>query len=239
MIERAATMTDPAATLEQRLHTVPPRILAAINRNRTRAGLRPLGYSPPPPPAAPAFRWDERSPWRPGAIRTTVLLVAHHGLARGTLIGRTHDERIAQRAFGTAEQLNRSPGWFLRSGHDDLPITFAGPRLRAVDSLVGLVVEWTPDLSNRRHIELVDAVERGELFPSVAFTGSVRQSMRLPQLCECVTAGTLQHIGLVPRGAYPGAVARVFRNVPSTPDNKRRQLDAVVQLAMQRANRQG
>jgi hypothetical protein len=120
-----------------------------------------------------------------------------------------------------------------------MPITFAGPRLRAVDSIVGLVVEWLPDLSNRRHIELVDAIERGELFPSVAFARAVRQSMRLPQLCECVTSATLQHIGLVPRGAYPGAVARVFRNVPSTPDNKRRQLDAVVQAAMERANRLG
>jgi hypothetical protein len=167
------------------------------------------------------------------------LLVAHHGLARGTLIGRTHDERIAHKAFGTADSLNRSPGWFLRDGHAGPPLVFAGPRLRAVDSIIGTCIEWAPDLSRKRHVELVAAIERGELFPSVAFSRAVRQSMRLPQLCECVTSGVLLHVGLVPRGAYPGAVARVFRNVPSTPDNKRRQLDVVVQAAMQRANSQG
>jgi hypothetical protein len=238
----------------------PLPIRRAINRNRREAGLLPIPgleervafADPSPPPyrgpcvwVDPAGRLGRLAGVPRGARRleqvapatvTRVLLVADCGTAPPSATGRAAPEKLCRGAFGTAAELNRSPGWSLRDTHEGaLPLAFVGPRLRAIDCPAGLAIEWLPDLSRHDHADAVRAIERGDRPAcSVAFSRAVRKPV-WPH--DVILTAVLQHVALVDRGAYPGAVARVYRDRPAGEEERARQIAEVSAAALRAAAR--
>lgn len=175
----------------------------------------------------------------PVTYQTSVLLAAGYGLARGHGGTGTCGKRIDRDAFGSPDSLNRSPGWSLRDGHHGLPVSFAGPALRAVASgTVPLLVQWIPDLSKSDHRELVRRIESGERGVSASYIVRDRRVMSLPQATDVVLRATLLHVAVLPSGeepAFPSAAAFVFRERPDTADELRAQVAAVEKSVRWRA----
>lgn len=263
MIERAAIDQGQAA-MQHRLHRVPAHIRQAIDRARLRRGLPPLvdardrdrdGFTDPGAcgvwvdPAssiAPKGNPPTRGMWPATALPrlvTRAVIVAHGGDAPAWATELQTAERIMPGAFGSTAELNASPGWSLRVGHDHKAgpaLSHAGAkgcsRLRAIDCRAGwLAVEWIPDMTRRDHLEAVRMIEAGAA-PSVGFMPIRRQQVNGRSL---VTRGTLLHIALVRQGAYPGAKCAVFRDRPAGDAELQRQLDAVLEAAYRAAARGG
>lgn len=251
MIEQATH--DPARSLRDRLHRIPPRIVRAIDAERRRRGLAPLlDHERPdvPEPTGPSVWIDPRSSvapkgppprgglWPATSIPRTVtraLLVCYGGTASRLSTGLAVDERIGWQAFGSADRLNAEKGWLLRLGHDTRrgPIlSFVGSRLRAIDTAAGLVLEWIPDPSRLDHAEAARTIERGEGFASVGFHPVRRQRVNGVSL---VTEARLFHVAIVPKPAYPGAVAMLFRGRPAGEEELRRQIATVTAAAFRAA----
>lgn len=236
------------------MERAPPHVRAAINRARVRSGLRPIAL--PEPPAggdrwATSVCWDPDSPRRPtrgpglvtpssragrGPLIDRVLLVVAHGDAPGRSIGRGLPESIARDAFGPADVLNRERGWGIVSpGHGGPYVAFGGPRLRAIDSEVGLVLAWDLDRTDARHREAAELIEKG--WSCSAFM-RVDQRRKLPGPIEVVTRARLINVALVDRPAYAGAVAMLFRSSwRDDPGQARDQLAAVIREARFRERR--
>lgn len=176
---------------------------------------------------------------RSTTYQTSVLLVVGHGLARGHGTPGTIGKRIDRRAYGSADELNASPGWTLRAGHAGELLAVAGPALRAIPSdVVPLLVRWKLDEGRRDHADLVRRIEAGERGVSANYIVSDRRTMRLPGPTDVVLAARLVHVALLPAGedpAFPAAFATVFRNRPDTPDELRRQVAQVEAAARWRA----
>lgn len=171
-----------------------------------------------------------------GPVVCRVIAVAAYGDASAPSIRRELPERIAANAFGPAEQLNRDGGWDLRNGHEGPRFQVAGPRLRAHDTPVGLVVEWLPDLSLPWCRDAVKAIEDGRNAVSVSMTIFARRLSRLPQLVEMVTEARLDHVALLLEDgktpAYVGARAKVFPAVfRDDPAELRKNIDAAIDRA--------
>ena len=254
MIEQATH--DPARSLRDRLRTIPPRIVAKIDAERRRRGLAPLLEQEPgdraATPTGPAVWIDPRSSiapkgpppcgglWPATSIPRTVtraLLVCYGGTASRLSTGLSVDERIGWQAFGSADRLNAEKGWLLRLGHDTRrgPIlSFVGSRLRAIDTDAGLVLEWIPDPTRPDHDEAARMIERGAGFASVGFHPVRRQRVNGVSL---VMEGRLFHVAIVPKPAYPGAVAMLFRGRPAGAEELRRQLATVTAAAFRAAAR--
>jgi hypothetical protein len=117
-------------------------------------------------------------------------------------------------AFGAAANLG--PGWTLRAGHDGPLLAVAGPRLRAHDTPIGIVVEWHANLALPWAADAVRAIEAGKTGVSVLMRDAERKLARLPRLTEVVTRARLLHVALLVNGerpAHPGARAKVYRMV--------------------------
>lgn len=240
----------------------PHRIRQAIARARRQAGLPPIHgledrvvadprHDPDIGPrvwADPAGQlgWLAGLPphgghrQAPVTYRTSVLLAAGYGLARGHGATGTCGKRIDRRAFGSPDELNASPGWSLkRDGHNGDLVAFAGPALRAVASdEVPLLVRWLPDLNRSDHRELVRRIEAGEKNVSASYIARDRRVMRLPQATDIVLRATLLHVAVLPNGvdpAFPSATAFVFRERPDTADELRAQVAAVEKAVRWRA----
>ncbi|GDX95886.1 hypothetical protein LBMAG47_15500 [Planctomycetia bacterium] len=232
---------------EERLAALPPRTLAAINRNRRRQGLREIatGAAPvaaAPPPARPGVWIDPRSriapkgtpprgglwPFEaPPRTCTRAILIVAGGEAPAWTTGLMRPERLVRGCFGSVDELNRSSGWLLRIGHGHREgplLQLAGPRLRAIETDAGLAVEWLPDLARPDHVEALRLIEAGHGC-SAKFLPTKRIDANGASL---VAKGMLIHVALVPRAAYRGAVARLFRDRPGTDDERNRQIAATV-----------
>lgn len=162
---------------------------------------------------------------------TRVWMLPMAGTARARSTGRSYDERICRGAFGLAADWNATP-WILRDDHGGMPLAAAGPRLRAVDTAMGIAVEW---LADPRRIDHADALRRLEAGHgcSLSFAGAERIISRGVEL---VTRGTMLHVAIVDRPAYSGAIARVFRDRPAGPAERQRQLVETVAAAMRAAD---
>lgn len=164
-----------------------------------------------------------RTPPRPAGRTTTrrrtitrVLLMPTYGDAAARCVSRALPEIVARGAFGSADELNESRNWALRDGHSGPFLQYAGDRLRAIDTPSGLVVEWRPDLTLPWARDAVRAIEDGHNGASVGMVIRGRRSVRIPSTVEMITSATLVDVALLlrgERGAYPGARAKVFRNV--------------------------
>jgi len=171
-----------------------------------------------------------------GPLVCRVLAVAAYGDASARSISRELPEMVARTAFGPAEQLNRERGWDLRNGHEGPRFQVAGPRLRAHDTPVGLVVEWLPDLTLPWCRDAVKAIEEGRNAVSVSMTILTRRLSRLPHLVEMVMEARLDHVALLLEGnqtpAYVGARAKVFPAVfRDDPAELRKNIDAAIDRA--------
>jgi hypothetical protein len=267
VIERAAIDQGQAA-LQNRLHQVPARIRQAIDRARLRRGLPALVdardrdrdrdrtadftdpgacgvWIDPASRIAPKGKPPARGMWPATALPrlvTRAVIIAHGGDAPAWATGEPTAERIMPGAFGTTAELNRSPGWSLRVGHDTKAgpaLSYAGAkgctRLRAIDCRAGwLAVDWIPDMSRPDHLEALRMIEAGAE-PSVAFLPDRRQQANGRSV---VTKGTLLHIALVREGCYPGAKCAVFRDRPDGAAELQRQLDIVLDAAFRAAARE-
>lgn len=177
---------------------------------------------------------------RPTTYSTTVLLVVGHGLARGHGVPGTIGKRIDRNAYGSAAELNASPGWMLRHGHDGEMLAVRGPALRAVESdVVPLIARWTPDLNRAAHRDIVRRIEAGERGVSANYIAHERRTMRLPAPTDVVLRARLVHIAILPAGeepAFPGAFATVYRHRPDTADELARQVAEVEKSARWRSS---
>lgn len=174
----------------------PPRTRSAEDRGRSGNGA--------------AVTWSPTSPHRPGALTTRVWLVAAHGDAMAAAIDLPRSETIAPAAFGKAADLNREGLVRLVGvGHDGFTLSQLGRGLVAHDSEVGLVLRWTPDQESVLHREAVARIEAGAGC-SVYMTHRRSDVVRLPAV-DVVTRAALIHVAIVPRNAYRGAIAKVFR----------------------------
>lgn len=240
----------------------PLHIRQAINRARRQAGLPPILGLEDRIAVADPRRDPDNGPcvWvdpagrlgrlagalsrggriqEPVAYRTSVLLVAGFGLARGHGSPGTVGKRIDRRAFGTADALNASPGWMLKDGHDGAMLSMAGPALRAVASdVLPLVVRWYPDMARADHVALVRRIEAGERAVSARYLTEDRRTMSLPQATDVILRAKLLHVAVLPAGeeaAFPSAFATVHRLRPDTAEELRRQIAAAEKAAAWRA----
>lgn len=209
------------------LRNAPAWAVAKINAARRRCGLPEIDRGDRDD-GGPRVHWDPASPHRPGGAliaRGTgrgprvdrVLLVVAHGDATATAIGKATPETVARCAFGPAHALNQERGWGLTCpGHDAPLIAAGGPaskgRLRAIDSEVGLVLDWLPDMSDRRHVQAVRMIEAGAGC-SVLMRVKSRRTLRLANPITVVTAARLVAVAITEKPAYRGAAALVFRHV--------------------------
>jgi hypothetical protein len=225
-----------------------PPVLAADERLASRERLLANVEAAPVRDATPGVWIDPRSPiaprsgrkhgngyWPASAIVSTITRVwmtPEAGTAPARSTGRARDERIVRGAFGLADELNHSPGWLLRDGHGGPLLAVAGPRLRAVDTAVGLAVEWLPDPSRSDLAAVLRRIEAGAMC-SLHFAKAERLVSRGVDL---VTRGRLLGLAIVASGAYPGAIAKVYRDRPAGPIERQRQIAEVVAAALRAAN---
>jgi hypothetical protein len=254
MIEQAVARSGPAGDYHPAARA-PRYIRERVNQARRACGLPPvlvadeqLAVAAPVRDATPGVWIDPRSPiaprsgrkhgngyWPASAIASTITRVwmtPEAGTAPARSTGRDRDERIVRGAFGLAGDLNRSPGWLLRDGHDGPLLAVAGPRLRAVDTAVGLAIEWLPDPSRGDHAEVLRRIEAGAMC-SLHFAKAERLVSRGVDL---VTRGRLLGLAIVASGAYPGAIAKVYRDRPAGPIERQRQIVEVVSAALRAAD---
>jgi hypothetical protein len=247
MIERAVVRSARAGDYHPAARA-PRHIRERINEARRACGLPPvlaaeerLAVAGPVHDATPGVWVDPASPiaprsgrkhgngyWPASAIASTITRVwmtPEAGTAPARSTGRDRDERIVRGAFGLADDLNRSPGWLLRDGHGGPLLAVAGPRLRAVDTAVGLAIEWLPDPSRSDHAEVLRRIEAGAMMCSLTFTKAERLISRGVDL---VTRGRLLGLAIVKSGAYRGAIAKVYRDRPAGPIERQRQIVEVV-----------
>jgi hypothetical protein len=252
MIEHATVHERGERAIEATLRHAPTWAVASVNRARQRAGLPAITSTIDRDDHGGGGRlgvwWDPDSPHRPRggglAVATRaagtpatidrVLIVAAYGDAA---VGRQYRETIALRAFGPAEQLNREIGWgIVAPCHDGNYIAFGGrPGLRAHDTDVGLVLEWTVDPTRAAHAQAIRMIEAGA-GASVAMKVQERGRLDLPEPIEVVRRARLLHVALTHRPAYAGAVAMIFRDCPWGDFRLlREQLAAVARRARDRA----
>lgn len=166
---------------------------------------------------------------------TRVLMVAAYGDASAWAVRGSIPETIAFNAFGSAAELNCEKGWTLRSGHGGPLLATAGERLRAHDSTAGLVVEWIPDMALAWNRAAVQAIEDGKTACSVGMKIAETRLARLPHPVSMITRARLEHVALLDddyRPAYPGARAKVFRDVfENDRDELRKQIEATIERA--------
>lgn len=233
MIEQASNHRD-AKYAEQSLRNAPANIVAAVNRARKLAGLPAIGMPEARiDDAAPAIGvyWDPASPHRPrspaaarlpappvrasrGALVTRVLMMPAYMDAAALDVGRSLPESISAGAFGPAADLNRG-AWSLRDDHGGPAFDYAGPRLRAIDTPHGLVIEWQPNMRMVWAADAVRAIEEGRNAVSAGMWILERRISHLPHPVEMITRARLDHVALLiggERGCYPGSRARVFRS---------------------------
>ncbi|MFM7137313.1 MAG: hypothetical protein ACKO1M_09640 [Planctomycetota bacterium] len=211
------------------LRNAPAWALARINVARRRCGLPEIEHDGRD--SGPGVYWDPASPRRPrddgqaviargtgrGPRVDRVLLVVAHGDAAPAAIGKTTPETIARDAFGPAAALDRERGWGLTCpDHDGPLIALGGPaakgRLRAIDSEVGLMLDWLPDMSDRRHVQAVRMIEAGA-GASVLMQAKERSTLRIGGPITVVTRARLVSVAITTNPAYRGAAALVFRHV--------------------------
>ena len=243
----------------------PPHIRAAVNRRRAASGLpaipspedliaaeeralRLLALADATP-QGPGVWIDPKSRIAPRGVRpaangyfrasdyappvTRVILACYGGTAR-RVEGRDLPERIVRGAFGAVATLNAEPGWMLKDRHDGsmLAVAVPGrPALRAVAIEPCLVVEWIPDLTRPDHVDAVRSVEAGTAC-SLCWTKAERL---VRDGVELVTSARLLHVALEPKGAYPGALTRVFRDCPGNEAERRRQIRDTIAASNQAA----
>lgn len=227
----------------------PRHIVAAVNRARRRCGLPPIDEiedrvaAPAASDHGTQVLVDPRSRiaprtgrplangfWPASAITATitrVVMLAEAGTAPARATGRARDERIVRGALGLADSWNASP-WLLRDGHGGMPLAVAGPRLRAVDTPLGVALEWIPDPRRSDHADALRRIEAGGGC-SVAFCRAERIVSRGVEL---LTRARLMHAAIVANPAYSGAVARVYRDRPAGPEERQRQIRETVAAAM-------
>lgn len=224
--EALAATRGPAIWIDPASRLAPKGVAPAAN------GYFPVGRGTWSPAATPARRSTTN-------YRTTVLLVVGHGLARGHGSPGTIGKRLDKNVYGTADELNVSPGWTLRAGHHGGILAMAGPALRAVESdVVPLVAQWVPDMTRSDHVAAVRRIEAGERGVSANYVVADRRVMRLPEPVDVVLTARLVHLALLPADddpAFPAAFATVFRSRPDTPNELRRQLAEVEKAARWRA----
>lgn len=223
------------------LRHAPRRIVDAVNRARHLAGLSPLDRNDDEDDSGRAcVWWDPDSRARPpgapllisppaggkaaslrssggGPLVDRVLLVAAYGDATAQAVGRSNPETILRQAFGPAAQLNGERGWgIVCPDHSSPVIQFGGPaskgRLRAIDSEVGLVLDWLPDPADRRHMEAVRMIQAGAGC-SVLMKVQERSTLALSKPVDVVRRARLVHVCIGHNPAYRGAAAMLFRNV--------------------------
>lgn len=229
------------------LRNAPAWVIDRVNVARARCGLPQIGNARQDDhrESVPSVRWDPASKHRPagaaltvsggaaGSTRgrqlTRVMLVCAYGTARAADIRRRRPESIMRDAFGTADELNRDRGLGITAGHGGAYLAFVGPALRALDSDVGLILSWLPDMSRVDHRQAVEAIERGELAASVNMIVRERSTLPIGQTTDLVKRAKLLNVALVPNPAYRGAVAKVFRNSwEHDAGELRKQIDAVI-----------
>lgn len=241
--------------LAGRWQEIPERIRRRINESRARRGLPMIGTAAPAvmpdtPIREPMIFWDPDSKhplrrrfggrWSRGVelvVRKTtrVVIAAAPGEAPAAYRDHGLPEIVKHDAFGTAAELNAARGWTLNRGHEGEALAMASPdraTLRAIDSDVGLLVEWIPDLSRADHRQVVDEIEAGHNAASVRRLDHDVRKHRLPYPTRVVLRATLAHLALLgpgrPTGAYPAARATVFRDCPTGEAELARQVAAVV-----------
>ena len=236
LIERAS-VGEQGSAIEQRIASLPQGIRDGINRSRVAQGMLPIHpqaarraiFATPDStagvPRAPATRLDPRNDWA-----TRVLCVASYGIASARSMARDRPEMILHHAFGSADDLNRQLGWQLRDGHTGPLVAMRGEQLQAIDSPVGLMLEWMPDPKSSSDEALLRRIELGANEVSLQFVNATRRTVRFGDRdVDFVLSGTLLHLALLPtedRAAYPGSIACVFRNRPSDERELRRQIEA-------------
>jgi hypothetical protein len=223
---------DAGSAIERRIAGLPQGIRDGINRARVAQGLLPIHptaarraiFATPDAVAGVA--------WAPPRV-TRVIAIAAYGEAAPRSTGRSRPEKILHHAFGMADDLNGETGWSLRDGHEGPLLAARGERLRAIDTPAGLAIEWLPAPGDE---QIIRRIEAGADAVSCCFAHATR---RLVRGLDLVVAAKLVHVAILPaedRAAYPGAVARVFRNRPSGDAELRRQIEAVVSAARWRAH---
>ncbi len=246
-IEYADLRGDYAAST---IRNAPPEVRAKLNAYRARRGL-PVVEAPQPEADEPkvwrrcadgtyleAKEWLRRNGKQSGPpsgsrreagraappakrYGTRVLIVACHGEARAEHIGEGLPEEVRGEAFDV-DTMNQYGGWHLEDGHGGPKIAEAGESLRA--HVVGgeLILEWWPDMANRRHAAIVERIERGVNGASITFKTAKRSLMprvnpapNEPRYAWHATDARLTSLALLPKGdlpAYTGAHARAWRS---------------------------
>lgn len=159
-----------------------------------------------------------RSPAQPQAARgpvvERVLIVPTFGDQPANTTGNPIAETVARGAFGSAADLNRFADWTLQDGHHGAILATAGPRLRAIDTPEGLIVEWLPD-DSAAHRAIVAEIDKGRTGISVSMKIGSAKIEKYGQLVRSITEARLTHIAILPTDdcpAYPGARAAIFRD---------------------------
>ncbi len=232
---RRACGLPPVLAVDERLASR-ERLLANVEAAPVRDATPGVWIDPSSPLAPRSGRKHGNGYWPASAIVSTITRVwmtPEAGTAPARSTGRARDERIVRGAFGLAADLNRSPGWLLRDGHGGPLLAVAGPRLRAVDTAAGLAIEWLPDPSRSDHAEVLRRIEAGAMMSSLHFAKAERLVSRGVDL---VTRGRLLGLAIVASGAYPGAIAKVYRDRPAGPIERQRQVTDVVAAALRAAD---
>jgi hypothetical protein len=227
---RRACGLPPVLAVEEQL-ALRERLLANVEVAPVRDATPAVWIDPASPVAPRSGRKHSNGYWPASAIVSTVTrawMTPEAGTAPAGSTGRARDERIVRGAFGLADDLNRSPGWLLRDGHGGPILAVAGPRLRAVDTAVGLAIEWLPDPSRSDHSDALRRIEAGAMC-SLHFAQAERLVSRGVDL---VTRGRLLGLAIVTSGAYPGAIAKVYRDRPAGTIERRRQIADIVSAAL-------
>jgi len=201
------------------------------------AGRRPQATRSPRPPAAKTRATPATK------TVTRVILTAGGGLGRWE--GQPLREWIERGAFGDADAIN-SRGFSLVADHHDGPrVAVSGRGLRVISTdhpRARLVVEWVPDLADPAHRRLLQRIESGIDQVSMRSLQHEVGIHRIPRAARVVKRASLVHLCILERGrqaAYPGSLARVFRNKPDTVAELTRQIGIATTASSNRAGAAG
>jgi hypothetical protein len=225
---------------------------AEVARARRAAASRAIGARPTRSPSLPATGRRLPATRRPNPPATKsrattptktitrVMLTAGGGLGRWE--GQALREWIERGAFGSADEIN-ARGFSLVADHHDGPrVAVSGRALRVISTdhpRARLVVEWIPDLGDPAHRRLLSRIESGTDQVSMRSLHHDVGIHRIPRAARVVKRATLAHLCLLEPGrqaAYPGSVARVFRDKPDTVAELTRQIGIVTTASSNRAS---
>jgi hypothetical protein len=210
---------------------------AEVARARRAAASRAIGATPTRRPSPPATKTRAT----PAAKTITrVIMTAGGGLGRWE--GQALREWIERGAFGSADEINRR-GFALVADHHDGPrVAASGRALRVISTdhpRARLVVEWLPDLGDPAHRRLLSRIEAGSDQVSMRSLHHDVGIHRIPRAARVVKRASLVHLCILEPGrqaAFPGSVARVFRDKPDTVAELGRQIGIVTTASSNRAS---